>query len=105
MYRINFYVPESHLKTVKDAMFSAGAGKIGHYSNCCWQTQGRGEFIPSSNSNPHLGKAGVKHTEPEYKVEMTCADDVLQQVLHALINSHPYEEPAYDAYKMITAHD
>ncbi len=105
MYRVCFYVPETNLEEVKQAMFSAGAGKIGNYSNCCWQIKGQGQYIPSADSNPHLGKPEEKHIEAEYKVEMSCADEILPEVLKALLHSHPYEEPAYEAYKIITAND
>ena len=59
MYRINFYVPETHLEIVKDALFQAGAGKIGHYDHCCWQTKGTGQFRPLDSSSPHIGKKKI----------------------------------------------
>jgi hypothetical protein len=105
MYRINFYVPETHLEIVKDALFQAGAGKIGHYDHCCWQTKGTGQFRPLDSSSPHIGKKNKLHQEEEYRVEIACADDLIQQVLQSLVDVHPYEEPAYEAYSILTIHD
>jgi hypothetical protein len=102
MYKICFYVPENNLDEVKDAMFTAGAGKIGNYSNCCWQTKGRGQFKPLAGSNPQLGQHHKICFVEEYKVEMTCEDHLLEHLLKVLRNNHPYEEPAYEAYKIIT---
>ncbi len=56
MYLLLFYVPETHIELVKNAIFEAGAGKVGLYSHCSWQTQGVGQFMPLAGSNPHLGK-------------------------------------------------
>ena len=105
VYRICFYVPESHCEIVKQAIFSAGAGRMGNYANCCWQTKGHGEYTPLENSQPHLGSHGQKHQLVEYKVETVCNDNDLSSVLLALTHAHPYEEPAYEAYKIVTLHD
>lgn len=92
------YVPASHLEPVKQAMFEAGAGRIGDYSHCAWQVLGRGQFKPSEAADPFIGAANqVSHVD-EYRVEMVCEDAILQPVLAAMVAAHPYEEPAYHAY-------
>lgn len=100
MYKICFYVPESHLEQVKNAMFNAGAGKIGHYDQCAWQTLGTGQYRPLPGSNPHLGSENKLSHESEYQVEMVCEDALLKSVIVAMINAHPYETPAYSAWKI-----
>jgi hypothetical protein len=102
MYFISFYVPESHLDLVKEAMFSAGAGNIGEYAKCCWQTFGEGQFLPLENSNPTIGAQGEITKVVEYKVEMVCCDEKINHVVTALKNAHPYEEPAYQVMRLET---
>jgi hypothetical protein len=100
MYKICFYAPENAVDIVKQALFSAGAGRIGNYDSCCWQALGSGQFRPLDNSNPTIGKQGNIETVSEYKVEMVCEDQLIKQVIKALRQSHPYEEPAYDIVKL-----
>ncbi len=100
MYKLCFYVPEEYLDTVKQAVFAAGAGKIGDYDSCCWQMLGQGQFRPLEGSQPFLGQQGQIETVAEYKVEMVVADLLLKPVLQALIAAHPYEEPAYDVWML-----
>lgn len=102
MYQIVFYVPENHKEQVKEAMFAKGAGQIGDYGACAWEVLGTGQFLPQSNSNPYLGKQGQLEKVAEFKVEMVCKQEHLQDVLKALHEAHPYEEPAYRAYKIET---
>lgn len=101
MHKICFYVPESHLEQVKTAMFEAGAGKIGNYDCCCWQTKGEGQFRALDGSNPFLGEKNKIEKVEEYKVEMVCTDDVVTHVVTALKKAHPYEEPAYEVYALV----
>ena len=100
MYKFCFYVPESHLQTVKQAVFAAGAGRIGDYDCCAWQTPGHGQFRPLDGSQPFIGAQGQVETVEEYKVEMVCADERIKPVLDALKQAHPYEEPAYDVWRL-----
>lgn len=102
IYRINVYVPASHLGVVKAALFAAGAGKIGDYDSCCWQTLGQGQFRPLEGSQPYLGQTGQVETVEEYKVELVCAGDSIKSAIEAMIQAHPYEEPAYDIYQSIS---
>ena len=95
LLQLFFYVPESHLESVKAALFEAGAGQLAGYSQCCWQIKGMGQFKPSDAASPFLGEADQLSQEIEYKVEMLCFEHTATSVLQALLKAHPYEVPAY----------
>jgi len=99
-YQIVFYVPIDHCEVVKNALFRAGAGKLGHYQECAWQTLGQGQFRPMKNSQPFIGEKGQLEMLDEYKVEMICSSENIRKAIDALKHSHPYEEPAYFVVKM-----
>lgn len=99
MYRINVYIPHSHLEVVKHAMFNAGAGRIGNYDQCCWMVKGQGQFRPLTGSDAFIGDIGKIETVDEYKVELVCEEACIKQVIEAMKQAHPYEEPAYDVYR------
>lgn len=99
-YQLTFYVPETHLEIVKNALFAIGAGKIGDYDNACWQCLGKGQFRPLPGANPASGKHDVITYVTEYKVEMLCDVDLIHDAVHQLKESHPYEEPAYAVAKI-----
>ena len=100
MYKLCFYVPEKNLEAVKSAVFAAGAGRIGDYDRCCWQTLGEGQFRPLQGSTPHIGELGRVEQVAEYKVEMVCADAFIAAALIALKTEHPYEEVALDVWRL-----
>ena len=100
MYKICVFVPETAAEQVKQAMFEAGAGKIGDYDSCCWQTLGQGQFRPLEGSSPFIGEQDRIETVAEFRIEMVCADENIKDTIAALKNSHPYEEPAYDVWKL-----
>jgi hypothetical protein len=100
MYKLAFFVPQSHLEKTKKAVFKAGAGKMGEYDQCCWQVLGQGQFIPMKGSKPFIGQQDKLETIDEYKVEMVCNDAAVKQVIKALRQSHPFEEPAYEVWKL-----
>lgn len=100
MYKIVFFVPESHLEVVKDALFEAGAGRIGDYDRCAWQVKGQGQFRPLPGSQPYVGEEGAVEVVDEYRVEIICPDDGLPAVVAALRGSHPYETPAFDIVRL-----
>lgn len=102
MYKVCFYVPESHLESVKQALFAAGAGRQGDYDQCCWQTLGEGQFRPLAGSKPYLGKTHCLSRVREYKVEMLCEEKIIANVLATLRKCHPYEEPAFDVIRLET---
>ena len=105
MYHLCFYVPESHLAKLKTALFDAGAGKVGAYDSCAWETKGRGQFRPLQGSSPFLGKVNTIEYVAEYRVEMVCDEDCIEAVLHRLMAVHPYETPAYWVTQVKTLKD
>ncbi|WP_067862537.1 Nif3-like dinuclear metal center hexameric protein [Neptuniibacter marinus] len=100
MYKLSFFVPEDHLETVKTAIFSTGAGRIGNYDQCCWQVLGRGQFRALEGSTPFIGKCNELETVSEWKVELVCDEEFIKQAVMALKQAHPYEEPAYEVWKL-----
>ena len=100
MHKLVFYVPESHVEAVKSAVFNAGGGRMGNYDSCAWQTLGEGQFRPLSGSDPFIGEANRLERVPEFRVEVVCSDDVVAPVLAALREAHPYEEPAFDIWRL-----
>jgi hypothetical protein len=103
MYKICFYVPESHLEIVKNELFAAGAGQIGQYDCCAWQSKGQGQFRALEGSQPFLGELNRLETVVEYKVELVCATHCIEFAIQALKDSHPYETPAYDVIEILEA--
>ncbi len=101
MHKLVFYVPESHKEPVKQAVFAAGAGKIGCYDQCCWEVLGQGQFRPQSGAQPYLGNVGDLETVAEYRVEMVVDDHLVRAVIQALRAAHPYEEPAFDVWPLV----
>ncbi len=99
LLKIEFYVPESHLESVKSAMFDAGAGRIGDYDSCAWQSAGEGQFRPLAGSRPFLGEQDQAEKVVEYKVEMVCPQASGRQVVAALLRTHPYEQVAYSVIR------
>jgi hypothetical protein len=100
MYKICVFVPEAAAERVKQAMFEAGAGRIGDYDSCCWQVSGQGQFRPLAGSSPYIGEQDRTETVDEFRIEMVCADEFIKAAIAALKLSHPYEEPAYDVWKL-----
>ena len=85
---------------VKEAVFASGAGRIGNYDYCCWETLGTGQFRALTGSNPTIGKLGTLEQVAELKIELVCADSLIQAAVSALKQAHPYEEPAYQVYRL-----
>lgn len=100
MYKLCYFVPESHLEKTKQALFEAGAGRIGDYDCCAWQCRGQGQFRPLAGSDPYLGSQGEIERVDEYKVELVCSDELIRPALEAFKRAHPYEEPAYEVYRL-----
>ncbi|KGS13637.1 hypothetical protein ALP73_03004 [Pseudomonas coronafaciens pv. garcae] len=100
MYKLAFFVPASHVDEVKSAVFAAGAGRIGAYDQCSWQVLGQGQFRPLNGSQPFLGQSGVVEQVDEWKVELVVADELIAQAVVALKQSHPYETPAYEVWRL-----
>lgn len=96
LYKLIFYVPLDDAERVKSAVFATGAGAIGNYSDCSWQTEGLGQFRPLVGSNPTLGKHNVIEQVKELRIEILCTQQVMSSALAAMKEAHPYEEPAYE---------
>ena len=100
MYKFCFYVPESHLNEVKAAVFAAGAGRIGQYDNCCWQTLGQGQFRALAGSNPFVGQQERLEQVAEWKVELVVPAELIHDSVKAMKKAHPYETPAFDVWRL-----
>lgn len=94
------FVPELHLDSVRSAIWEAGAGAIGNYSECSFSVGGEGTFNPNGDSNPFVGEKGSLHSESERRLEVILPKRQEKRVLKALLESHPYEEVAYDLYSL-----
>ncbi len=101
MLKLVFFVPESHLDEVKNAVFSAGAGRMGQYDQCSWQVLGQGQFQPLAGSTPFLGDINKLAQVSEWRVEMVCTDGSIAAVQKALLTTHPYETPAYEVIQLL----
>ncbi|TDX25330.1 hypothetical protein DFO67_11929 [Modicisalibacter xianhensis] len=100
MYKLAFFVPVGEAEPVKEAVFATGAGRIGDYEACCFQTRGLGQFRPLDGANPHIGHVGDLERVAELKVELVCRDDLIHDAVAALKAAHPYEEPAYEVWRL-----
>jgi dinuclear metal center YbgI/SA1388 family protein len=96
LYKIVTFVPAEYSEKVAEALASAGAGSLGNYSDCSFRTEGVGTFKGNDNSNPFLGQKGILEKANEIKIEMIFPIWRERDIVLALMNSHPYEEPAYD---------
>ena len=94
MYSLTFFCPPDHTEAVLEALFAAGAGRIGDYERCAFTVRGEGRFRPGAGAAPFLGVPGRDERVPEDRVDLVLADGIVDPVLAALRASHPYEEPA-----------
>ncbi|MEK7540118.1 MAG: hypothetical protein AAB558_02630 [Patescibacteria group bacterium] len=93
-------VPETHADQLREAMGKAGAGVLGNYSFCSFSSQGTGLFLPNAQAKPAIGQAGQLESVAEERIEVTCDRDILQAVVAAIKQVHPYEEVALDIYPL-----
>ncbi len=100
MYKLAFFVPVEDAESVKEAVFETGAGRLGDYEACCFQTHGTGQFRPLEGAHPHIGHVGSLETVEEVKVELVCRDEYIRAAIAALKLAHPYEEVAYDVWQL-----
>jgi dinuclear metal center YbgI/SA1388 family protein len=98
------FVPHAQADKVRNAIFSAGAGEIGKYSECSFGTEGTGTFKAGEDTNPFAGQKGERHHEKETKLEIVFPAWLQPAVVQALIKAHPYEEVAYDVVNLANAH-
>ncbi len=101
LYKLYTYVPEQAAGTLLDALFAAGAGQIGEYSECSFTAKGKGSFKPSAQSNPVIRTAGGSREAPEeVKLELIVPKHLKSTILQILKQNHPYEEVAYELIRL-----
>ncbi|HEU5213959.1 MAG TPA: hypothetical protein VFU30_00310 [Gaiellaceae bacterium] len=94
------FVPREALDIVREALFAAGAGRIGDYEHCSWYTEGTGTFLGGEGTSPSVGQAGREERVAELRLETVFPAERQDEVLEALRRAHPYEEPAFDVYEL-----
>lgn len=94
------FVPDAALEKVADALFSAGAGRIGNYTNCSFRLTGTGTFLGGESTNPAVGARGRREIVEETRLEVVVPSAYLPAAIAALRQAHPYEEPAFDVYPL-----
>jgi hypothetical protein len=92
------FVPREALDTVREALFAAGAGRIGDYERCSWYTEGTGTFLGGESTSPNVGKPGREERVAELRLETVYPAEREVEVVKALREAHPYEEPVFDLY-------
>jgi dinuclear metal center YbgI/SA1388 family protein len=100
LYKLVVFVPENHQEDIREAVASNGAGHIGNYSHCTFQTSGLGTFKPLEGTNPFIGSQGELEKVAEVRLETIVPESSLNSVVQAIIQAHPYEEVAYDVYPL-----
>jgi hypothetical protein len=95
------FVPREALDTVRDALFNAGAGRIGGYERCSWYTAGTGTFLGGTETEPTIGERGREERVSELRLETVYPEEREAEVVRALREAHPYEEPAFDLYELL----
>jgi dinuclear metal center YbgI/SA1388 family protein len=96
LYKFVVFVPAENADSVAEAIFSVGAGSVGRYSHCGFQTPGEGTFLPLDGSHPAIGRRGKLHRVPEIRLESIVPADRVPAVIAAMRKAHPYETPAFD---------
>jgi hypothetical protein len=94
------FVPPAALDAVRDALFAAGAGRIGNYERCSWYAEGTGTFRALEGAHPAIGEVGGEERVPELRLETVFPQELEADVITALRAAHPYEEPAFDVYAL-----
>ncbi len=98
-----WFVPREALEATREAVFAAGAGRIGDYERCSWYAAGTGTYLGGEGTSPTLGEAGREERVAELRVETVVPEERVADVVRALREAHPYEEPAYDVYRLVDA--
>jgi hypothetical protein len=94
------FVPREALDEVRNALFAAGAGRIGNYEHCSWYAEGTGTFLGGEGTSPNVGQAGREERVAELRLETVFPAARQDEVVAALRRAHPYEEPAFDIYEL-----
>jgi hypothetical protein len=99
--KLVWFVPEEALEAPRDAVFAAGAGRIGQYERCSWYTAGTGTFLPGEGADPAIGEPGKEQRTPELRVETVVPAERAAEIVAALREAHPYEEVAFELYPLV----
>ncbi len=99
------FCPENKAEEVRAALFAAGAGSIGNYDECSFNTTGIGTFRGKEGSDPYVGEKGKQHQEKELRIETIYPQHIELQLVRALLKAHPYEEVAYDLISLSNSHN
>ena len=99
--KLVWFVPEDALEATRDAVFAAGAGRIGDYERCSWYAEGTGTFLGGEGTSPAIGEKGREERVAEVRLETVFPADRHDEVVAALRRAHPYEEPAFDVYPLL----
>jgi hypothetical protein len=99
--KLVWFVPEEALEATRDAVFAAGAGRIGQYERCSWYTAGTGTFLPGEGADPAIGEPGKEQRTPELRVETVVPAERAAEIVAALRDAHPYEEVAFELYPLV----
>lgn len=102
-HKLVWFVPAEALDVTRDAVFEAGAGRIGDYEHCSWYMAGTGTFFGGDETAPAVGESGREERVAELRVETVVPAERLTAVVAALRAAHPYEEPAFDVYPLVDA--
>lgn len=100
MYKLNYHVPTDAKESTKQALFDIGVGRYENYEYCSFETLGEGQFKPINNANPYIGELNKIEKVQEYKVEMICKNELIHKAIEVLKEVHPYEEVAYEVFRM-----
>ncbi len=95
------FVPREALDEVRSALFAAGAGRIGDYEHCSWYAAGTGTFLAGETTSPTIGERGREERVSELRLETVYPVERAADVVRALRDAHPYEEPAFDLYPLV----
>src|SRR5262245_28053277 len=101
LHKLVWFVPEEALDATRDAVFGAGAGRIGGYERCSFYAVGTGTFLPGAGADPTIGAVGTEERVAECRVETVVPVERAGEVVRALLAAHPYEEVAYDLYPLL----
>jgi hypothetical protein len=101
VHKLVWFVPEAALDATRDAVFAAGAGRIGDYERCSWYCAGTGTFLPGAAAEPTTGERGREEHVAELRVETVVPAERAREIVAALLDAHPYEEVAFDLYALV----
>jgi hypothetical protein len=102
-HKLVWFVPRNALDKTREAVFAAGAGRIGGYTRCSWYTEGTATFMGGEATDPAIGERGREERASELRVETVVPGARLDEVVAALIEAHPYDEVVYDVYALVDA--